>query len=322
MRDLGNNTDHTSAYKANINFEQEKKYAVDMVRRSITAIDRLSMKLEFVAFQTGAKVSKTNSAKRQNTDIWQMYGFLLRKEHYFPVPLSESLPRLKAPYSDQLFYHDQLDWLAEYSRGKTWSWCETRPDIIVGFTPNHAAYSLAASLAIYFSLWREIHGEGSVVPFPGNDGSWKAKFNDAGSDMIAKQTIFLSLHPEACGKGGVFNVAASPDWETWETKWPQLCEYFGLKSGPPGPGSKEVRQFINDNLVTWNRIENEKNLRTDVATSDITMPGFEILHLDLADFDRQYDLSKITKVGFGEKSTTMQTWGTTFDRMRKAKMIP
>lgn len=45
-----------TAYKANTDFQQEKKDAVDMLARSITAVDRLSSKLQFVAFQTGAKV--------------------------------------------------------------------------------------------------------------------------------------------------------------------------------------------------------------------------------------------------------------------------
>lgn len=251
-----------------------------------------------------------------------MYGFLEREGHYFPVPLSESLPRLKPPYSDQLFYHAQLDWLTEYSKDKAWSWCETRPDIVVGFAPNHAAYSLAASLGIYFSLWRMINGKDSSVPFPGNDKSWRAKFNEGGSDMMAKQTIFLSLHPEICGKGEAFNIASSPDWETWETRWPKLCNYFHLKGEPPTADKKEVRAYITENMETWRRIEKEYNLRTDIASSETTIPGFEVLHLDLADFDRQYDLGKIHNAGFTERYDTMQTWGTTWDRMRKARMIP
>jgi len=252
----------------------------------------------------------------------KMYGFLLQDDHYFPVPLSESLPRLKPPFSDQLFYHDQLDWLGSYAAQKSWTWCETRPDIIIGFAPNHSAYSLAASLAIYFSLWREINGSGSVVPFPGTPKSWKAKHNEAGSDMIAKQTIFLSLHPKISGNGEAFNVASSPSPETWEEKWPQLCKYFGLQSAPPSEQSKEVRQYINNNLDRWRKIEEKNHLRIDIAQSEVTMPGFEILHLTLADFDRHYDLSRVYDTGFDDKNTIMDTWGLTFDRMRKGKMIP
>jgi len=251
-----------------------------------------------------------------------MYGFLLREDHYFPVPLSESLPRLEAPYSDQLFYHEQLDWLIASSHGKKWTWNETRPDIIIGFAPNHSAYSLATSLAIYFSLWADVKGKGSVVPFPGTMKSWTAKHNEAGSDMTARQTIYLSLHPDTCGQGHAFNVASSPQWETWETKWPLLCQYFGLQGAPPGPASKEVRTYINDHLSQWRSMEKKYGLRSDIVESEITVPGFEILHLELADFDRQYDMSKIQHVGFAQDSSIMDTWATTFDRMRRARMIP
>ncbi|KAJ9630178.1 hypothetical protein H2204_008683 [Knufia peltigerae] len=294
------------AYKANPNFDQEKKDAVDMLVRAVTAVDMLSPALEFVAFQTGAK----------------MYGFLLQEDHYHPVPLKESLPRLKPPFSDQLFYHAQLDWLGSYAKGKSWTWCETRPDIVVGFAPNHSAYSLAASLAIYFSLWKVINGPGSVVPFPGTNKSWKAKHNEAGSEMIGKSTIFLALHPEISGGGEAFNVATSSKYSTWEEKWPMLCEYFGLKSAPPSDNSREVRAYINDNMGRWKELEQKYGLRDDIAQSGITMPGFEILHLILADFDRQYDMSKIYRAGFKEDYSVMDIWGKTWDEMRKAKMIP
>lgn len=251
-----------------------------------------------------------------------MYGFLLQEDHYMPVPLSESLPRLKAPYSDQLFYHAQLDWLSAYSKGKTWTWNETRPDIVVGFAPNHSAYSLAASLGIYLSLWLELNGKGSEVPFPGTTKSWKAKHNEAGSDMIAKQTIYLSLHPKTCGKGEAFNVSSSPKYETWETKWPQLCDYFGLRGTPPSDKAREVRSYINDQMPAWKKMEQNYGLRNDIAQSELTVPGFEILHLRLADFDRQYDMSKIQSEGFDEEYSCMETWGQTFDRMRRAKFIP
>jgi hypothetical protein len=39
---------------------------------------------------------------------------------------------------------------------KTWKWCETRPDIIVGFVPNQNFYSLGTVLGVYLSLYREV----------------------------------------------------------------------------------------------------------------------------------------------------------------------
>jgi len=118
------------AYKANTDLKQEYKDAVDMFKRAITAMDHLSKKLKFVVLQTGVK----------------MYGCHLLENHptdFIHVPLREDMPRLKQPYYDQLFYHGQLDWIKEFAGDKSWSWCDTRPDVIIGFHPTPNFYSLA-----------------------------------------------------------------------------------------------------------------------------------------------------------------------------------
>ena len=152
--------------------------------------------------------------------------------------------------------------------------------------------------------------------------SWQAKHNLAGADMIAKQTIHLSLHPDTCGHGEAFNTASSPQVETWESEWPQLCAYFGLKGVPPSSKSPEVRTYINEHLKEWKVLEERHGLRAGIADSDITLPGFEYFHLTQANFDRQYDVTKIQQVGFDEQHSVMEVWGTTFDRMRESKIIP
>lgn len=110
--------------------QKELEDAVSMFKRSTIAMDQLCPNLEFVVLQTGAK----------------MYGCHLLENHptdYIHVPLSEDQPRLKPPYHDMLFYHPQLDWISDYAAHKKWSWCDTRPDIIIGFVPNQNFYSLA-----------------------------------------------------------------------------------------------------------------------------------------------------------------------------------
>jgi hypothetical protein len=95
--------------------DQELKDAVDMFKRSTIAMDHLSPKLEFLVLQTGAK----------------MYGCHLLENHptdYIHVPLRESLPRLKQPYHDMLFYYPQLDWVKAYAEDKKWNWIDTRPE--------------------------------------------------------------------------------------------------------------------------------------------------------------------------------------------------
>ncbi|PSN65021.1 hypothetical protein BS50DRAFT_575132 [Corynespora cassiicola Philippines] len=296
------------AYKASTDFQKELEEAVAMWKRSVLAMDHLSPSLEFVVLQTGAK----------------MYGCHLLDKHptdYLHVPHKESQPRLKAPYHDALFYHPQLDWIASYAQDKPWSWCDTRPDIIIGFVPNQNFYSLATVMGVYLSLWREVHGAGSECPFPGSHKSWKALSNDSSSDMIARQTIHLSLSP-ATEKGGGYNVADERAPSSWERKWPVLCGYFGLKGTGVVQDPPEMRKFIKENIEVWHGLERERGLQTGHADSPRTFAGFEYFLMTQFDFDRQYDMSKMYGTGFEEERDTLQAWGGVFDRMRKAKIIP
>lgn len=308
-----------------------------MLEHAITAIDRLSSVLEFVVLQTGAK----------------MYGCHILKDHpttYIHVPLSEDQPRLKQPYHDMLFYHSQLDWLGEYAKDKSWSWCETRPDIIIGmdtamtnegvvrwliwpmnigFVPNQNAYSLARSLAVFLSIYAAVHGKGAEVSFPGTMKSWEAKSNDSSADIIARQTIHLSLYMPSSQKGEAFNVADSKPWSTWRQKWPVIASYFGLKGVAPQHDTVdalEVRQYICDKLQIWKELELKHGLKPGMANSDLTFPGFEYFLLYQFDFDRQYDMTKMYSTPpdkpFTEERSTSEAWHGAFDRMREAKLIP
>jgi hypothetical protein len=300
-----------AAYKASHDAAQEYKDAADMFERSTIAMDHLSPSLEFLVLQTGAK----------------MYGAHLLENHptdYMHVPHAESSPRLKAPYYEGLFYHPQLDFIAEYAKDKKWNWCETRPDIIIGFVPNQNFYSLATSLGVFLTLWREVEGEGSICPYPGTQKAWNAKSNDSSADMIARQTLHLSLTVPQSQKGEGFNVADEKKPRSWVTKWPELCSYFGLTgTAPPSKGEPtEVRTYIKKNIETWHKIEQKFGLKTGIADSDLTYKGFEYFLLTQFDFDRQYDMTKMYGTGFTEERSTLEAWGGVFDRMKKAKIIP
>lgn len=283
-----------------------------MFSRCTTAIDHLSQALEFVVLQTGAK----------------MYGLHLLENHptdYIHVPLREDMPRLKQPHYDQLFYHPQLDWLTEYSKGKKWLWCDTRPDIIIGFHPTPNFYSLAQALGIFLTLYREVEGEGAEVTFPGTIKSWNAKSQDASSDMIARQTLHVSLTMDPKHNGSGFNVGDAKSYETFSQKWPTICSYFGLKAAAPVSGKEgpEVRTYIKKHLDTWKQIEKKHGLQSGFADSPIAFPRFEYVVFNLFDFDREYDMTKMYEVaGFKEERTSAQTYSGVFDRMKAAKIIP
>lgn len=282
-----------------------------MLCRSITAIDRLSPALEFVVLQTGSKT----------------YGCHLlsqRSEINMPLPLSESHPRLPSPHAEKLFYNAQLDFLSSYAKDKSWNWCETRPDVIIGFVPNGGFYSLATSLGIFLALWKNVQGDGSTCPFPGSEGAWKALWNQGSSDMLARQAIHLSLTLPMSRRGEAFNVADEKEPENWEMKWPVLCSYFGLKGTPPlsEADKAEVRGYIEKHMDAWKEMEDRYGLKRGIAKSLFCSKRFEFALLMLFDFDRQFDMRKMYRSGFREERTTRESWGGVFDRMRRAKIIP
>ncbi|KAK5146948.1 hypothetical protein LTR04_000940, partial [Oleoguttula sp. CCFEE 6159] len=133
--------------------------------------------------------------------------------------------------------------------------------------------------------------------------SWKAKSNDSSSDMIARQTLHLSL------KGEGSNVADAKTPETWSSKWPQLCAWFGVRSAPPpsddSGGLREVRKYVNEHIDVWKCMEEKYGLKKGVADSDLTFQGFEYFLLTQSDFDRQYDMTKMYATGFEEERDVM-----------------
>ncbi|KAI4951997.1 hypothetical protein J4E91_003459 [Alternaria rosae] len=308
------------AYKAGMDVQKELDEAVEMFSKAVTAMDKLCPKLEYVVLQIGSKI----------------YGcHLLAALPWFdevappgttgpklpPPPLKESYPRIPSPYAEMLFYHAQNDWIANYAKDKKWSWIETRPDLIIGYVPNQNFYSLGTSMGIYLSLYKEIHGEGAECPFPGNQGVWKALSNDSSSDMIARQTIHLTLSPTT-KKGEAYNVADSKTPSNWEQKWPILCSYFGLKATGPGAAPVDVRKFINDNMETWLAMEKKYGLQHGHVDGGRGLQIAESMLMTKFDFDRQFDMTKMYSTGFTEERGTKETWGTVFNRMRNAKIIP
>lgn len=280
-----------------------------MFKRATIAVDKVCPKLEFLVNQTGAKA----------------YGCHLlhgRPASLVP-PFREDTPRLEGPGAATLFYYPQLDWLQEFSADKSWSWTETRPDIIIGFVPNQNFYSLAMSLGFFLSLYREINGEGAECPFPGSADSWKALSQDSSADMIARQTIHVCLSPST-SKGQAFNVADERKPHNWSQKWPVLCAQFGLRGVKrPEDNPIEVRRYIKDNYAAWEAAERKYGLRGGHADNERIYPGFEYFLLTQFDMDRQYDMSSLYDgAGFKEERTAGVAWGGVFDRMKTAKLIP
>lgn len=294
--------------------EKEVRINRELLSRAVRAAESLSAKLEFVVLPTGTKA----------------YGIHLLDKFPFAddLPLRETLPRIPEPYASEMFYYGQCDELAALSEGKSWSWCDVVPDVIVGFVPNNNVYSLNQWLGLYLSLVAELNGKGAEVQFPGTAKSYEILCNDSSQDVVAKTAIYASLHPDKTA-GERFNAADGKP-SSWSKKWPIICEYFGLKGvGPPpeeGSAGPDPAQVLAEHVDEWKAIEAKYGLVTGRvgAGNDKSFSGFPGFIMKMFDFDRPLDMSK-TQQMMGEAAEEVDTktaWYTGFDRYRRAKIIP
>ncbi|CEL09747.1 hypothetical protein ASPCAL12877 [Aspergillus calidoustus] len=298
------------AYIFNSEPQEEIWVNVELLKRAVTAVDKLSAKLEFVLLPTGVKA----------------YGVHLLDKFPFSanLPLSESLPPIPEPHKSNLFYYPQITLLQSLSSNKPWTYCEVMPDIVVGFVPNNNAYCLAQWLALYLSLYREINGPGAEVVFPGNMKSWGIKSNDSGQDIIARFAIHASLHP-AITSGERYNVADNARWSTWAVKWPVICEFFGLKGVAPenGPGP-DPSAYVAEHREEWFELERKYGLKGGRVGNEKSLSIVPQFLMGMFDFDRQLDMNKMHGA-WGEtveETDVKGAWWTAFERFRAARIIP
>lgn len=299
------------AYIMNEDPKKECSINEDLIKAAVTAIEHLSSKLEFVVLPTGTK----------------RYGVHLLEEN-FPfhkdTPLKESLGRIPEPYASEMFYYTQMDMLKQMSVGKSWTWCEIIPDMIVGFVPNNNIYCLGQVLSTFLSFYADKHGKGAEVPFPGTEKSWKNLTTDSSQDICAQVSIMASLQPEKSAEQG-YNAGDTARPVTWEQKWPVICEYFGLKGTPPPAGGSgpEPRAYLAEHFDEWKVFEKKHGLQSGRVGNDRSFGGFAYFIMTMLNFDRHMDMTKTNEMmgKYAHDVDTKGSWWTAFDRFKKAKII-
>jgi len=257
--------------------------------------------------------------------IIQTYGMHLLKDG-FPfkdrLPLSEDLPKLPEPQARLLLYSSQVAMITKLADSKKWTWCEVRPDLIIGFVPNNNPHCLPQILGIYLSLYAHVEGPGSKVPFPGSMGAFTAKFVPASQDIIAKFCIFASLRPDLAGRGSAFNIGDRAEPTSWSSIWPIICSIFGLEGIEPRQNTLPTSVYIEKHRQHWNRIVEERHLRSGFVDNKLANPAIFSFMTGLMDFDRQCSLAKARSIGFTVEIDEKDAWSTVFQRFRDARVIP
>ncbi|KAF3002722.1 hypothetical protein E8E14_002454 [Neopestalotiopsis sp. 37M] len=286
-------------------FQALRAINTQLLDAAVQAIEAVAPNLQSFILQTGGKG----------------YGLEFPKDVSIRPPLTESNPRIPEPWADNIFYYSQYDRLAELSRGKSWAFSEIRPDGIIGFTPVTNPMNLAQGIALYLELYKEVHGAGASIPFPGHQHGYTSTHTDTFQDLLSRMEIHAALNPDECGDGGVFNVADGRA-VTWEQVWPRLCEHFGLVGTGPDNSSSTLPllEFVDKHKHVWKAIARRHGLKETLAEEQNW--GFIEFMLVQFDFDRQYDLTRSREVGFTDEIDTVEGYKIAWERMRKAKMLP
>ncbi|KAI4594920.1 hypothetical protein KJ359_007443 [Pestalotiopsis sp. 9143b] len=292
-----------TAYIQKDGFQALKEINTQLLDHAVQAIEAVAPGLQSIILQTGGKG----------------YGLEFPKEISIIPPLREDYPRVPEPYASNIFYYSQYDRLAVLSEGKSWTFSEIRPDGIIGFTPVTNPMNLAQGIGLYLEIYKEVKGPGATVPFPGTEHGYKSTHSDTFQDILSKMEIFAALNTDKCGEGRVFNVADGKT-ATWERVWPSLCAHFGLVGTGPDPSSTPLLEFVDRHKHVWRDIARRHGLKETLAEEQGW--GFIEFMLVQFSFDRQYDLSKAREVGFTEEIDTVEGYKVSWERMRKAKMLP
>jgi len=204
--------------------------------------------------------------------------------------------------------------------GKSWTFCEIRPDAIIGFVPQNNAMNMAQGLGLFLSLWKEVEKQGDevrTVPFPGSREAFEALHTDTSQDILARFHIFAAGHRDLVSHRA-FNVADGAA-VTWKQVWPEVCAWFGLKGGEPEQRSFNAQEWMESHQSQWADWVRRNGLKEGAleGTSWDFMQAVASLP-----FRRDYDLSAIREIGFTEERQHSLGYIRTFEEMRRAKIIP
>ena len=165
-------------------------------------------------------------------------------------------------------------------------------------------------------MYRLVEGKGAKVCFPGTAKAYNALFNEVSAEMVAKQAIWASLHPEKTS-GQVFNVADRTRPTTWQERWPVIASFFELKGVGPTDHPERLPK-PSEYIQEHSHVLKTRGFKADLVhlPTHLDGVGFNL------DFDRQLSLEKVRRVGFSEERNPDESWSHTFPMLREAGLIP
>ncbi|KAL8707212.1 MAG: hypothetical protein Q9220_007706 [cf. Caloplaca sp. 1 TL-2023] len=233
----------------------------------------------------------------------------------FTPPYEESMGPLPEAAQNTIHYPAFRQILKDASAGRRWSWCDIRPDAVIGFAPNGSTFNLTAHWATYLSLYARVEGKGAKIPFPGTMQGYTSRYNEASAEIIAKCAIWAGIHPTETG-GQEFNIADQARPESMQQRWPALAAYFGLEGTAPVDDDQHALK-PSEYIDKHRNVLEDSGLSGSLAFRGDMLDGYGY-HLD---FDRHLSLDKVRKAGFTEELDPNASWFKAFALFKKAKMI-
>ncbi|KAK1147818.1 hypothetical protein N8T08_000331 [Aspergillus melleus] len=297
---------NATAYSENV--MEIRNINVAMTYNAVHAVDRLCKNMKFFVLQTG-------------TNNYGVAVFRFQDKIEINPPLKEDNPRIPSPWGDEIFYYSQVDLIKEANEGKSWKWCEVRPDQIVGHVPSPTSMTYVEPMALFLSLYRYVNGPGATVAFFGTEKNFRHTYTASSQDIIARSEIYLSVEKPEEAHGEAFNTADNAKPGPWSYKWPKICEYFGLQGG--GPGDKlwnDADKFWYEHQDEYEKMCKEYGLqKRDIpeATWIFMRAGFTMLERN-----RELSLDKIRSLGFTEEYPVGHGYFRVFDHLVSENIVP
>ncbi|OQE24005.1 hypothetical protein PENFLA_c010G10856 [Penicillium flavigenum] len=281
-----------------------------MTYNAVHAVDRLCKNMKFFVLQTG-------------TNNYGVAVFRFQEHIEINPPLRENNPRIPSPWGDEIFYYAQVEVIKEANKGKSWKWCEVRPDQIIGHVPTPTSMTYVEPLALYLTLYRHVNGPGASVAFPGSYTNYTHTFTASSQDIIARSELYLSVEKPDRAHGEAFNTADNAIPASWALVWPKMCEYFGLRgegASPEDKGFKDIDKWWFAHQDDYKKMCKEYGLHPreiPEATWTFLSVGFGFLCRN-----RELSLDKIRSVGFTEEYPVAYGYFQVFERLTHEEIIP
>lgn len=276
-----------SAWLNAVNWREMVEPNVTMLRNLVVNIDKIAP-LRSVSLMQGYKV----------------YGAHLGP---FKTPARESDPGVAGAE----FNVEQLRWLSDFQRGKSWHWHALRPGVVGSAVPGNAM-NLALSIALYASLCKS---QGLPLRFPGSSLAWHSMVDHTDGGLLAQATLWAANAPGAYNQA--FNVNNGDLWR-WSELWPAIARWFELECAPAV--NLSFHQLFQDYRDQWQTLaERHQLIEPDILQlNDGQFADFVFGW----DYDMFGDGSKLRRAGFSGYQATDEMFFTLFAQLRTARIIP